>query len=309
MSDLDLNSKQWCELVFDGKNTEFGAFQMRQESTSRHNKAMIIVAILVVLIITLPALFRYIAPKKQEEVKMTEVTQLTKLPPPEVKNNDVIKKVDAPPPPPLKSSIKFTAPKIVKDEEADREDVKTQEEIISAKVAVSVADVKGNDDLFGTDIQDLKEIAIDTPQEEVQETVFQTVEQMPSFPGGMQALNKYLKDNLRYPTIAAENGVSGRVVLPEQCIFASGSPPSISAICWLVIFSASSSVLPLTSSVSAELDAIALAQPKVLNLTSAILPSLSSLKVSFNASPQAALPTSPTPSGFSTSPTLRGWRK
>ena len=213
MSDLDLNSKQWCELVFDGKNTEFGAFQMRQESTSRHNKAMIIVAILVVLIITLPALFRYIAPKKQEEVKMTEVTQLTKLPPPEVKNNDVIKKVDAPPPPPLKSSIKFTAPKIVKDEDADREDVKTQEEIISAKVAVSVADVKGNDDLFGTDIQDLKEIAIDTPQEEVQETVFQTVEQMPSFPGGMQALNKYLKDNLRYPTIAAENGVSGRVVL------------------------------------------------------------------------------------------------
>ena len=213
MSDLDLNSKQWCELVFDGKNTEFGAFQMRQESTSRHNKAMIIVAILVVLIITLPALFRYIAPKKQEEVKMTEVTQLTKLPPPEVKNNDAIKKVDAPPPPPLKSSIKFTAPKIVKDEDADREDVKTQEEIISAKVAVSVADVKGNDDLFGTDIQDLKEIAIDTPQEEVQETVFQTVEQMPSFPGGMQALNKYLKDNLRYPTIAAENGVSGRVVL------------------------------------------------------------------------------------------------
>ena len=208
-----MNSKQWCELVFDGKNTEFGAFQMRQESTSRHNKAMIIVAILVVLIITLPALFRYIAPKKQEEVKMTEVTQLTKLPPPEVKNNDVIKKVDAPPPPPLKSSIKFTAPKIVKDEGADREDVKTQEEIISAKVAVSVADVKGNDDLFGTDIQDLKEIAIDTPQEEVQETVFQTVEQMPSFPGGMQALNKYLKDNLRYPTIAAENGVSGRVVL------------------------------------------------------------------------------------------------
>lgn len=208
-----MNSKQWCELVFDGKNTEFGAFQMRQESTSRHNKAMIIVAILVVLIITLPALFRYIAPKQQDREVITEVTKLTKLPPPEVKNNDVIKKADAPPPPPLKSSIKFTAPKIVKDEEADREDVKTQEEIISSKVAVSVADVKGNDDLFGTDIQDLKEIAIDTPQEEVQETVFQTVEQMPSFPGGMQALNKYLKDNLRYPTIAAENGVSGRVVL------------------------------------------------------------------------------------------------
>ena len=65
---------------------------MRQESTSRHNKAMIIVAILVVLIITLPALFRYIAPKKTGRSQMTEVTQLTKLPPPEVKNNDVIRR-------------------------------------------------------------------------------------------------------------------------------------------------------------------------------------------------------------------------
>lgn len=208
-----MNSKQWCELVFDGKNTEFGAFQMRQESTSRHNKAMIIVAILVVLIITMPALFRMIAPKKQEEVKMTEVTQLTKLPPPEVKNNDVIKKVDAPPPPPLKSTIKFTAPKIVKDEEADQEDVKTQDEIINAKAGISVADVKGNDDMFGADIQDLKEIAIDTPQEVKEEAPLVAVEQMPSFPGGPQALKKFLKDNLRYPAIAAENGVSGRVVL------------------------------------------------------------------------------------------------
>ena len=212
MNNIDLNSKQWCELVFDGKNTEFGAFQMRQESTSRHNKAMIIVAILVVLIITLPALFRYIAPKKQEEVKMTEVTQLTKLPPPEVKNNDVIKKVDAPPPPPLKSSIKFTAPKIVKDEDADREDVKTQEEIISAKVAVSVADVKGNDEIHGQDIADLRKVAQEKPKEEVEE-IFTVAEQMPQFPGGPAALQEFLAKNLRYPPIAAENGISGTVVV------------------------------------------------------------------------------------------------
>ena len=49
--------------------------------------------------------------------------------------------------------------------------------------------------------------------------------------------------------------------------------------------------MPLMISVSAELEAIALAQPNVRNLTSAILPFSSSLNVSFSASPQAALPT------------------
>jgi protein TonB len=39
------------------------------------------------------------------------------------------------------------------------------------------------------------------------------VEQMPAFPGGDAALMKYLQENTHYPTIAAENGVQGRVVI------------------------------------------------------------------------------------------------
>lgn len=210
MSELDLNSKQWCELVFEGKNQEFGAYQLRQESTSRHNKAMIIVALLAVLIIALPTLIRFITPEKTEDEVMTEVSVLTKLPPPEVKNNDVIKKVEAAPPPPLKSTIKFTAPKIVKDEDAGDEDVKTQDEVINAKAGVSTADVVGNDDINGADIQDLKEIALDTPVE-VEEAPMEFVEQMPQFPGGDKALLKFINDNLKYPTIAAENGSQGVV--------------------------------------------------------------------------------------------------
>ena len=76
-----------------------------------------------------------------------------------------------------------------------------------------------------------------------------------------------------------------------------------------VIFSASSRVIPLIISVSAEEEAIALAQPNVWNYASAILPSLSSLNVSFNASPHASAPTLPTPSASSSTPTLRGLRK
>lgn len=44
------------------------------------------------------------------------------------------------------------------------------------------------------------------------ETIYATVENLPEFPGGQQALFKYLKDNIMYPTIAKENGIQGRVV-------------------------------------------------------------------------------------------------
>ena len=54
---------------------------------------------------------------------------------------------------------------IKKDEEVREEDeIKTQEEVTNSKVAISVADVKGNDDENGADIADLKEIAQDEPR-------------------------------------------------------------------------------------------------------------------------------------------------
>lgn len=43
--------------------------------------------------------------------------------------------------------------------------------------------------------------------------VFMMIEQMPEFPGGYAALQKYLKDNIRYPQLAMESGISGKVLL------------------------------------------------------------------------------------------------
>lgn len=42
--------------------------------------------------------------------------------------------------------------------------------------------------------------------------VFQVVEKQPEFPGGNEALMKYLGQNIKYPTVAAQNGIQGRVV-------------------------------------------------------------------------------------------------
>ena len=76
MAKIDLTSREWCELVFEGKNKAYGAYEMRQTSPSRHNKATIIVMIFVLIAFSLPALLKIVVPKQEKEV-MTEVTELT----------------------------------------------------------------------------------------------------------------------------------------------------------------------------------------------------------------------------------------
>ena len=47
--------------------------------------------------------------------------------------------------------------------------------------------------------------------EEATEEIFVVVEKQPEFPGGLTAMMKFLNDNIRYPIIAQENGIQGRV--------------------------------------------------------------------------------------------------
>ena len=49
-------------------------------------------------------------------------------------------------------------------------------------------------------------------QEEVEEEIFVVVENQPEFPGGNAALMKFLSENIKYPVIAQENGIQGRVI-------------------------------------------------------------------------------------------------
>ena len=216
MAKIDLTSREWCDLVFEGRNKAYGAFELRQSSPKRHNIAMIIIIVVAVIAFSVPALIRFVTPEKVEEA-MTEVTTLSKLPEAEVKKNEDLKPLapETPPPPPLKSSIKFTAPVIKKDEEVSEEDeIKSQDELSkNDKVAISIADVKGNDEINGADIADFKEVVRPEAPKEEKEVPYQAVEQMPQFPGGDAELMKYIQDHLKYPVIAAENGIQGRVIV------------------------------------------------------------------------------------------------
>lgn len=64
---------------------------------------------------------------------------------------------------------------------------------------------------------DKTEVVIQAPveieeEEEEENVVFVIVEKQPEFPGGAQAMMKYLAENIKYPMIAQENGIQGRVI-------------------------------------------------------------------------------------------------
>jgi protein TonB len=113
----------------------------------------------------------------------------------------------------VRSSIKFVAPIIKKDNEVDpKDEMKTQEEIMSSKVAVGFANVIGNDE--SADVLRSKTLLVSEPvkPKEEETKIFTVVEQMPSFPGGTGALMQYLSKNIKYPPFAEENNIQGRVI-------------------------------------------------------------------------------------------------
>ena len=219
MSKIDLISNDWVDLVFEGRNQAYGAYKLRKKTTKRNITAIVSVAVLIILCLIGLQLKNFVDAQRAK-VASTEVNELTALKQPKKEVEIKQKKVEIKEPEKVvervKSSIKFTAPTIKKDDEVKpEEELKTQDELMDTKTAIGTFDVKGNDDANGEGIKAKETIAQPEPQvQKVEENkVFEVVEQMPAFPGGDSELMKFLKENMKYPPIAAENGVQGRVVV------------------------------------------------------------------------------------------------
>ena len=216
MAKIDLTSRDWVEMVFEGRNKEYGAYRLRKNAGKRNMYSLITIFIAALAIWACIGLVKFVE-SRTKKVAVTSVAELSALNQPKKKAEVKQKQVKIEQPEKVvervKSSVKFTAPVIKKDEEVKPEDeLKTQDELMNTKTAIGALDVKGNDDANGEVLKIKEAVAQPEPKPEP-EKVFDVVEQMPSFPGGPQALMQWLSDNVRYPVVAQENGVQGRVVV------------------------------------------------------------------------------------------------
>ncbi|HWZ35340.1 MAG TPA: TonB family protein [Mucilaginibacter sp.] len=206
-SKLDILNQDWIDVVFNGRNKAYGAYELRKNSPGRTNRALIFGAAFFIFVISLPTIINQIKgfiPKAPVKVKITDVV----LTPPPVDQ----KKLPPPPPPeppkPRTDQVKFPPP-IVKPDNEVHEEPPTQNDLKNADPGQK--DQKGDpnadiriDEPVGN--SDTKAVTEDTGNQ-----IFTQVESMPEFPGGLEAFGKYLQNNIKFPAVDRENGVSGKV--------------------------------------------------------------------------------------------------
>lgn len=221
MAQIDLTRNGWCDLIFEGRNKEYGAYKLRTQTGKRNFKAIVTIAVLAALCIVLFYIKAGYDAYQAAHAKNENVTEISALNQPKKKEAKVERKVQVEEKKEVvkevKSSIKFTAPVIKKDADVKpEEEMKTQDQLMQTNTAIGALDVKGNSDqgeiLKVTQRVETEPVKAE-PKPEVENKVFDVVEQMPSFPGGPSALMQYLSSNIKYPVVAQENGVQGRVVV------------------------------------------------------------------------------------------------
>ena len=127
----------------------------------------------------------------EQEVTKYEVADMDFQFEEEIEIQQTSQETTPPPPPPPVQEVEVL--NVVED------DVETQE------IEINTEDDKNTEVIIQAPVEVQEE-------EEEEEVVFVVVEKMPEFPGGQQALFKYLSENVKYPVIAQENGIQGRVI-------------------------------------------------------------------------------------------------
>lgn len=147
-----------------------------------------------------------------------QLAQMEAEAPEETQEEEVIEAVQEPEaeealPEEILNTIKDTEIAIAADNEVT-EDITSKDEVQESTAAAGASTFdQGTDNLEVVRTHKDEIIVEEKKPEPVKEEVFTAVEQMPQFPGGEAELLKYVATHIKYPTMAAENNIQGRVVV------------------------------------------------------------------------------------------------
>jgi len=185
------------DIVFENRNKEYGAYQLRK----KYNRVVLIATLIGVSLMVISIIIPFIRASNMAMGKARDANEVIAE-----MANDLQKDVAPPPPPPpppppmeQQAVVRYVAPVVV-------DSVKVEDQ---SKIMIS-------DEQVATTVNKEVVEVVEQKQEEVQqvekeEQVFVVVEEMPEFPGGEKALRTYLATSVKYPTIAQENGIQGKV--------------------------------------------------------------------------------------------------
>ncbi|MET7001576.1 energy transducer TonB [Chitinophaga defluvii] len=216
MNATKISGNDFLDILFDGRNKDYGAYDLRRRYDKRVRNAILGTTAIALLFVGSYVVNNHLmASEMHVRIKPDVILRpMAELPPPETKV------IPPPPPPPaaaapVKSTIRVTTLAVVPDDKVPPEEEPPKNSDIGNK-AIGLSNTIG-DDVNGVE-SDLLTSGTGTgvvtvPEPVDKDKVFIFVEISPSFPGGQEALKKYLSKNTRFPHVAQKNGVSGTVFI------------------------------------------------------------------------------------------------
>jgi protein TonB len=202
--DVDLNSEAWCDLVFEGRNQEYGAYNLRKTSSKRHLFAFsIVIAVTTVIFLLVPKIIQF-NPKLQAdeyELKSIELSDIIALE--ETNKSHQIKEEEKPQ---IKEIIEFTPPVITEDENVEEIQKELQETNPVAVDSMNASLESNGDSLLLQEI-----VKLDLTEEDSAATI-DTKAKKAEFSDEKTALLRYIYQNIHYPSVAIKQRISGRVI-------------------------------------------------------------------------------------------------
>ncbi|MES2748725.1 MAG: TonB family protein [Bacteroidota bacterium] len=200
---LDLLRKQWLDIVFEGRNKSYGAYDLRKNSGNTTLRAMIIGAVVFAIAVATPMIVDFIGSASEDDTALDQKITTVKLPPKEKPKEDI---PPPPPPPPPVDQVKFVKPVVAKTEEITEEPPKV-EEIKDKKLGDET--IKGDPDAPLT-----IEPVGNGPKEVVEDdnNIYNSagIEVKPEYPGGLAKFYSFIKNNYTPPE---EEGLKGKVIV------------------------------------------------------------------------------------------------
>jgi protein TonB len=216
---LDLLNNQWLEIVFEGRNKSYGAYDLRKSITNNTFKAFIIGTLVFAFLVSIPTLLRMI-PDAQEDTTLDQKITAVKMPPKKEKPKENLP--PPPPPPPKVDQVKFVKPVVAKADEV-------VEEIVVIK------DLKdkniGKETIKGDPDAELTVEPVGTGVAAVVEednSIYNSagIEVKPEFPGGIEKFYSFVGKNYQTPE---EEGLKGKVYV-SFCVEKDGSLTDIKVL-------------------------------------------------------------------------------
>jgi len=205
------------DIIFEGKNKDYGAYELRKTYNRRIMTAIIAMVVICVLVF-LTQLFGSDGEKEQNKIIVQDV-QLE-----DIKKEE--KKPEPPPPPPPPKPeppkveiTKFTPPKIVKDEEV-KEPPPPVEKLEETKIGTINQEGKKDEGFVAPPVEEKGTGVVEAPKkvEEDYDKVFTKVEKEAKFPGGMDGWKRYLERNLNANVAADDGAPAGNYTVKVQFI-------------------------------------------------------------------------------------------